>query len=243
MENRAFTKDMPPKEMLLWQFTGSQNIFLTEGGQWKRHSKVVRAALQKPPPISTFNSLAYKLFHKIGEGGIVKWSDYTHRFTLDAVGLTVLGYDFDALDHPDSPFVAGYHRVMSAIASPAYIFIPTLEKWLPRRKVKQDIQDLRNEFKKIVEFKKENSGNDMITFMLQEPEFTDIEHLDNVVVLFMGGHVRRVLHTGHTFTTNSIGYHCWGFIDTRILPCTISGSSSPGSSRSDGHPPSDYFKT
>lgn len=189
MENRLFSKQMPPKEMLLWKFTGSQNIFLTEGEQWKRHSKVVRAALHSSPPIATFTSLAYKLFHKIGDGGLVKWSDYTHRFTLDAVGVTVLGYDFDALDHPHSPFVEGYHRVMSAIAKPAYIFIPSLEKWIPRKSVEKDIENLRQEFYKIVEFKRENSGNDMITSMLQEPEFTDVEHLDNVVVLFMGGHV------------------------------------------------------
>lgn len=62
----------------------------------------------------------------------------------------------------------------------SYIVFPKLEKWLPRHKVIQNIDNLVAKFQGILEHKKENKGNDMLTYMLEEPGMTDEEYRDNM---------------------------------------------------------------
>ncbi|KAI0793858.1 cytochrome P450 [Fomes fomentarius] len=188
MESRAVRKQEPPAEMLLWRMTGRQNIFTAEGEMWKRHAKIVREALNRTTPIEQFANLARKTFDMMGKGGRIRWNDYTHRFTLDAVGTTVIGYDFEALDKPNGPFVKMYHDVMAAISDPPYIFLPSLERWWPRDKVRAMVDALVEEFRLLLAKKRENPGNDMITYMFEDPDMTETEFRDNVIVTFMGGH-------------------------------------------------------
>ncbi|RPD54278.1 cytochrome P450 [Lentinus tigrinus ALCF2SS1-7] len=188
MEHRAVRKQKQPEEMLLWRLTGRHNVFTAEGEMWKRHAKIVHEALYRTTPIEQFASLARKTFALMGNGGRIRWSDYTHRFTLDAVGTTVMGYDFEALDKPEGPFVKQYHEVMAAISSPPYIFLPSLERWLPRRRVRQMVDAFVEEFRLLLERKKQDPGNDMITYMFEHPDMTEVEFRDNVIVTFMGGH-------------------------------------------------------
>lgn len=95
-----------------------------------------------------------------------------HRFSLDAIGTTALGYDFDALGHPDSTFVAQYHRVMREIANPLYVFLPGLEKVLPRRRVMRDIDESVDAFLGILRKKEVNPGDDIISYILEDPGMT-----------------------------------------------------------------------
>ena len=177
--------------MLLWRLTGRQNVFTAEGEMWKRHSKIIHEALYRTTPIEQFANLARKTFAKMGGGGRIRWSDYTHRFTLDAVGTTVIGYDFEALDKPDGPFVKMYHDVMAAISNPPYIFLPSLERLLPREEVRKMVDAFVEEFRLLLAKKREDPGNDMITYMFEDPDMTETEFRDNVIVTFMGGHVSR----------------------------------------------------
>ncbi|TFK77992.1 cytochrome P450 [Polyporus arcularius HHB13444] len=188
MENRAVRKQEPPPEMLLWRLTGRQNVFTAEGEMWKRHSKIIHEALYRTTPIEQFANLARKTFNKMGDGGRIRWSDYTHRFSLDAVGTTVIGYDFEALDKPDGPFVKMYHDVMAAISDPPYIFLPSLERWLPRNEVRAMVDAFVEEFRLLLGKKRDDPGNDMITYMFENPDMTETEFRDNVIVTFMGGH-------------------------------------------------------
>lgn len=115
LENPAVRKQPQPDGMLLWRLTGRNNVFMSDGEMWKRQSRIMRDALRQATPIDTFTTLARTTFSLIGDGGRVRWSDYTNRYTLDAVGTTVIGYDFEALTKPDGNFVRRYHDVMSAI--------------------------------------------------------------------------------------------------------------------------------
>ncbi|EJF58701.1 cytochrome P450 [Dichomitus squalens LYAD-421 SS1] len=188
MEDRAVRKQAVPETMLLWRLTGRQNVFTAEGEMWRRHAKIVHDALHRTTPIEQFASLARSMFEMMGTGGRIRWNDYTHRFTLDAVGTTVIGHDFKALLKPDGPFVQKYHEVMKAISSPPYIFIPSLERWLPRTKVRALVDDLVEDFRLLLAQKRDDPGNDMITYMFEDPEMTETEFRDNVIVTFMGGH-------------------------------------------------------
>ena len=183
-----FPKEVPPDGMLLWRFVGYSNIILSNGEAWKRHSRIVRSALNRNVPLEGFATLARKLFRVMGDGGRKKWDDLTMRFTLDAVGTTALGHDFNAIQDAESPFVLQYNHVMESIANPAYLVFPTLEKIVPRVKTIEAIDKLVSSFQGLLQGKKENKGNDMLTYMLEEPGMSDTEYRDNMVVFFIAGH-------------------------------------------------------
>ncbi|PPR01287.1 hypothetical protein CVT24_006362 [Panaeolus cyanescens] len=181
-------KEEPPDDLLLWRFVGKTNVILSNGEAWVRHSHVVKSALNRNLPIHEFVSLAKMLFKKMGDGGLIRWDDYTMRFALDAVGSTALGHNFRAIEDDHSPFVKEYNEVMDGISNALYIVFPKLEKWFPRKEVITKIDKLSGNFLKILNHKKENKGNDMITYMLEEPGMTDEEYRDNMVVFFIAGH-------------------------------------------------------
>ncbi|KAI0358041.1 cytochrome P450 [Trametes cingulata] len=188
LENPVVRKQPQPDGMLLWRLIGRNNVFMSDGEMWKRQSRIMHDALRQTTPIDKFTSLARTTFSLIGDGGRVRWSDYTHRYTLDAVGTTVIGYDFEALAKPHGSFVRRYHDVMNAIANPPYVVFPSLERWLPRHSVRAMVDSFVEDFCKILQEKRNNPGNDVITYMFQEPEMTEVEYRDNSIVTFIGGH-------------------------------------------------------
>ncbi|KAI0741969.1 cytochrome P450 [Daedaleopsis nitida] len=188
LENPAVRKQPQSSDMLLWKLIGHNNVFLSDGEMWKRQSKMMRDALRRTVPIDVFTTLARTTFSLIGEGGRVCWSDLMNRYTLDAVGKTVIGYDFEALVNPQNSFCQRYQDVMTAIASPPYIVLPKLERWFPRHGVRKMIDSFVEDFCTLLQKKRLNPGNDVITYMFQSPEMTDLEFRDNSIVLFIGGH-------------------------------------------------------
>ena len=69
---------------------------------------------------------------------------------------------------------------MEAIANPLYLLFPTLEKIFPRTVVIKQIDKMRARFDELLENKKIMKGNDMFTFMVEEPDMTDDECRDNM---------------------------------------------------------------
>ena len=63
--------------MLLWRFVGRTNVVLTNGEIWKRHSRVVKSALDRNLPIAQFVALGKKLFKIMGSGGLLRWDNLT----------------------------------------------------------------------------------------------------------------------------------------------------------------------
>ncbi|KAL1945058.1 hypothetical protein VTO73DRAFT_2678 [Trametes versicolor] len=188
LEDPSMRKQQQPDDMLLWRLIGRNNIFMSDGETWKRHSRIMHEALRQTVPMERFVSLVQTTFDIIGDGGRVCWSELSHRYTLDAVATTVMGYDFEALAKPEGSFVQKYHKVMAAIASPAYVAFPSLERWLPRRAVRAMVDDFIGDFCTILDEKRRNPGNDVITYMFQEPKMTQDDFRDNTIVLFIGGH-------------------------------------------------------
>ena len=82
----TYPKEVPPDGLLLWKFVGYNNVILSNGAAWKRHSKIIKAALDRNLPVEEFGFLARKLFKQMGNGGPLRWDDLTMRFALDAVG-------------------------------------------------------------------------------------------------------------------------------------------------------------
>ncbi|KAH9935982.1 cytochrome P450 [Epithele typhae] len=188
LESPHVRKQPQPADMLLWRLIGRNNVFMSDGAMWKRQSRIMHDALKQTTPVHVFADLARTTMGILGDGGRVRWNDLTNRYTLDAVGTTVIGYDFQALKHPHGSFVRRYHDVMAAIASPAYVVFPKLERWLPRRGVRKMVDDFVADFVGLINEKKLSPGNDVLTFMFDEPEMTEDEYRDNSIVTFIGGH-------------------------------------------------------
>ncbi|TFK38345.1 cytochrome P450 [Crucibulum laeve] len=181
-------KEAPPTEMLFFRFIGKTNVVLSNGKTWQKHSKIIQSAFIRNLPIDGFSDLAEKLFKKMGEGGLIKWDDWTMRYTLDAIGTTILGYDFEAIEDDNSPFLKQYVGVMEAMASPLYLIFPRLETLLPRHKVIKEIDSLVGLFQGVLDYKRNNRGNDILTYMLEHPGMTQEEYRDNMVTFFVAGH-------------------------------------------------------
>ncbi|TBU22528.1 cytochrome P450 [Dichomitus squalens] len=188
LENPHAYKKRQSKDMLLWRLIGNDNIFMSNGEMAKRHLRITRDALYKTSPQNIFVDLARTTISLIENGGRIRWDDYAIRYTLDAFGLAVVGYNFDALRNPDGSFVRKYHHVMTAIANPLYVVFPILERWLPRRAVRGLVDAFVSDLCQILEEKRKTPGDDVITYMFQDPNMTEIEYRDNCIVMFVAGH-------------------------------------------------------
>jgi len=188
MENRQFRKQLPAKDMLLWRLIGPNNIFLAEGEVWRRLSELTRNAIKQAPSVDVFVPLSQKVLDKIGPGGTILWNDFTHRFTLDAVGLSVMGHDFRALEFRTSDLVQQYHDMMHQLSNPIYAMLPLLERYLPRRRLIRNIDSLRDQFSTIIQKKRKEPQDDIVSRFLQESNLSDQEILDTVITFFMAGH-------------------------------------------------------
>ncbi|KAG1863014.1 cytochrome P450 [Suillus tomentosus] len=188
-----YPKELPSDGLLLWRFIGSSNILMTNGDRWKKHSRVIRDAFNLSIPVDQFTQLSKNLFDVINppsdknDTHTVDFADLAQRFALDAVGSSVLGHDFDAI-HTESLFVKEYNGIMRDIANPFYLLMPFLEKVFPRRKVIKRMDDLVDKFQMLLQAKRTDPGDDMMTFMLKEPTMSEDELRDNMVVLFIAGH-------------------------------------------------------
>ena len=200
MENRSFDKQPPPKDMLFWRFIGQSNIIVVDDARWKEFARPIRNSLARSAGtcMPQFVKLTRELIDILlasfisdndSESSRVCWSSFAHRFSLDAIGTTALGYNFNALACPDSTFVSQYHRVMRDIAHPLYVFLPVLERLLPRRRVIRDIDELVEKFLEILKMKETERGEDIISYMSEDSSMTPREKRDNMVTLFMAGHV------------------------------------------------------
>ncbi|OBZ71766.1 hypothetical protein A0H81_08234 [Grifola frondosa] len=184
----AFPKEVPPDGNLLWRLIGHDSVPTVNGAQWKRLSKLVRDALERNLPIDQFSFLARRMFQQMGEGGVFRWDDLAVRYTLDVIGTSTLGHDFDALRNPESPLVKRYSEVMEMISNPMYLVLPILERLFPRTKTIQAIDELAEVFQDILKLKRQSPGNDVMTYMLENTETTDEELRSNMVALFIAGH-------------------------------------------------------
>ncbi|PBK95936.1 cytochrome P450 [Armillaria gallica] len=182
-----FPKETPDDASLLWRFVGSASLLMSNGEQWRKQSALIDEAFNARIPIEAFTSLARNLSAIVGKKCTVIWDKYAQCFALDAVGSTVLGHNFDAIE-TDNLFVQDYNGVMVEIADPVYLIFPWMERAFPRRKLMRRIDTLVDSFMQLLTDKKGNPGDDMMTFMLRDPAMSHRELRDNMITLFIGGH-------------------------------------------------------
>ncbi|KAH7883400.1 cytochrome P450 [Phlebopus sp. FC_14] len=176
------------------RFMGSLHIGQLNGDEWKRKSSLVQGAFAQPLPIDLFTSLSRSVFEAIeatssdsSNSFTVCLSDIAQNFALDAVGTSLLGYHFDAL-RVQSPFVNDYNQMMDDIANPLYLVFPVLKRLLPRLKVMARVDHLLHKFQQLIDAKRSEPRNDIITFLLNDSGLSQDALLSNVAALFIASH-------------------------------------------------------
>ncbi|EGO03908.1 hypothetical protein SERLA73DRAFT_69726 [Serpula lacrymans var. lacrymans S7.3] len=189
-----FPKDIPPWDLLLIRFTGRSNIAMRNGEEWKSLSTIIREAFTTPIPIELFASLAKNLFHVINQtpladdkGLKVRWNGLSQRFTLDAVGYSVLGYNVDAIS-TQTQFVKDYNMFMHYTNDPLYLALPIFEKIITRKHAFELVETLKKRLVDMLLAKRMDPGDDIVSFLLRDPSLTVEELRDNLSTLLIAGH-------------------------------------------------------
>ncbi|KAJ7503288.1 cytochrome P450 [Mycena galericulata] len=183
-----YPKEKPPNDSLLWHLIGNSNILVSNATQWKKQSRLINDAINLQMPVEQFVALADNVKALLGAGThTVRWDEFAQRFAVDALGSTVFGHDFEALKQ-QSMFVREYNGVMSGIANPVYLIAPFLERLAPRTVLLRRIDTLTEQFVALLKAKQNSPGDDMMSYMLRDPDMSQKELRDNMILLFISGH-------------------------------------------------------
>ncbi|CAO3654865.1 unnamed protein product [Mucor fragilis] len=107
--------DDTPLAMLL----GKENVAVSNAEVWRKQRRIMNPAFHRSRPIKTFGSVMPFLFSAIDENpDKVMISKQIKGFTLDALGLSVFGFDFQSLRGDPQNWADTYHTVMSNIFNP-----------------------------------------------------------------------------------------------------------------------------
>ncbi|EAU89601.2 cytochrome P450 4F5 [Coprinopsis cinerea okayama7 len=184
------------QEHLHFSFLSGPNVVFSNGEQWKRHSESVKAAFDREIPVYRFVSLAGDVMNMIGgskEKGVVKiFSDLVQKYTLDVVGTTLLGHNFEALktssDDEELSFVDHFNQVMTSIATPVRLIFPFLDTYFPRTAVIAEVDALNARYDAVLEKKKGELGLDLLSYLLEDDRLSHEELRSNLSILFSAGH-------------------------------------------------------
>ncbi|KAG0804398.1 hypothetical protein G6F20_012732 [Rhizopus arrhizus] len=192
------------------QFVGRDNVVLSNGEVWKKQRKIMNPVFHRSMPIKTVASLIPLLFLAIEEAnGRIPINPRMKDFTLDALGLTILDFDFKALQGDPDNWTSTYKLVMQSISDPISNVFCALERLLvyvyPKRRRSADaVAKLNAKFDRVISKKREELQNgifsnkpdnekDLVTLMLEagmqeDISITNEELRHNMAVLFLAGH-------------------------------------------------------
>ncbi|KAG0778198.1 hypothetical protein G6F16_013167 [Rhizopus arrhizus] len=156
-------------------------------------------------PIKTVASLIPLLFLAIEEAnGRVLITSKLKNFTLDALGLTILDFDFKALQGDPDNWTSTYRLVTRSIFDPISYVCSAMESLLTcvypvKRKGFNAVVKLNAKFDRLIDKKREELQNgifsnkpdnekDLVTLMLEEDiSITNEELRHNMAVFFLAG--------------------------------------------------------
>jgi len=82
---------------------------------------------------------------------------------------------------------------MSRIATPIRLIFPFLDEWFPRYAVIEDVNSLNARYDDLLQSKRQDLGNDLLSYLLEDAAMTNEELRSNLAILFSAGHVRYIL--------------------------------------------------
>ncbi|KAF7726767.1 cytochrome P450-dit2 [Apophysomyces ossiformis] len=192
------------------RFFGFRNIAVTNGDEWKQQRKLMSPVFHRSMPVQLFGNVMTKVFRNIdASDGTVAVPDLMQRLTLDVIGLSAFGFDFNALDEARSEWLTTYEVVREGIRSPIPLLIPRLDKYVHyfssgRRRIMAAVDKLNGLLLDMAERKreqliqnameqKEEHEKDLLTLLLEaerrgEGEASNEFLRSNLAIFFLAGH-------------------------------------------------------
>ncbi|CAO0796784.1 unnamed protein product [Mucor circinelloides] len=101
------------------QFLGKQNVASSNGEKWKKQRKIMNPAFLRASPVKTFSNVVHNLISVIeSESDAVPIANRMKAFTLDALGLSAFGFDFQSLKGDPEGWTETYNIVITSLFNP-----------------------------------------------------------------------------------------------------------------------------
>ncbi|KAI8359149.1 cytochrome P450 [Blakeslea trispora] len=207
------TPDNAISKTLFGRFAVGPNIAMLNGPAWKAQRKIANPAFHRSMPVNLFGDLTLEFFQVVDESnGVVEFTDLITRWSLDAIGKSGFGFDFNAISQKDSDWVNTYSIISNGIIEPINFVFPFLDQhdsiWLSskRRQLHRHLDRFLEMIDQVILKKREavkkgDLGNgylpehekDLLTLMIEgemrgEGVMSDEELKSNVCLFFLAGH-------------------------------------------------------
>ncbi|KAI9256689.1 cytochrome P450 [Sporodiniella umbellata] len=205
----ALIKDIGPLSPI-GLFLGEDSVVIANGKTWKDQRKILNPVFHRSMPIKTMINVLSTLTSVIDQkNGRVSIHDSMKDFTLDVLGLTILGIDFKALKGDPDNWKSVYEPGMSMMSDPLFNMFGKMNFLLPMFSAKRKhnlnclyaLQDRLKEAsdQKRVDLKNGTYKNtpenekDLVTLMLEadmkgEGIISDESIQHNIAAFFLAGH-------------------------------------------------------
>ncbi|KAI9484151.1 MAG: cytochrome P450 [Benjaminiella poitrasii] len=200
------------------QFLGTSNVAISNGETWKNQRKIMNPAFHRAMPVKTFGSIMPNLFERIDqESSHVPITFLMKSFTLDALGTSAFGFDFQALKGDPEGWTQKYNVVVSSLFNPwvnLFAKLDFLVKYVSpqRRRVMQATSEFNQMLENLAEKRRQEiqrgdksdipeNEKDLLTLMIEADlrdglQITTKELRHNIALFFLAGHDT----TAHTLT-------------------------------------------
>ncbi|KAI9495418.1 cytochrome P450 [Zychaea mexicana] len=196
------------------------NVGFSTGDQWKKQRQVLNPAFARSMPVKALGRLSQTMINvieaQIGADGneLLDLYDIAHRWALDALCVSLLGFDFKALEDRNNPWVTRYKFILSVGSKQRFFAFPFMEQYcwflFPDIRRAHDVVTIfQNMLRNIVNQKREallrnkdtfktsskaeEQEKDIVTSMVEaemegQGRLTDEELQSNFSLFFMVGH-------------------------------------------------------
>ncbi|KAI8994752.1 cytochrome P450 [Pilobolus umbonatus] len=193
---------------LITKFLGKQNIVFSSNNEWREQRKMANPAFQRSLPIKKFGYLTNKMIDHMDkrETDTFEVLDLFARLTLDTLGITSFGFDFNSLGEDENEWVNTYNTIKDNMLHPIFAMFPVLETTLlglfkGRKNVHEKLQVFLTKLDAIIDEKKQfireskmlpDEDKDLLTLMIESAESGDSinneELRNNLCIFFVAGH-------------------------------------------------------
>ncbi|KAI8988313.1 cytochrome P450 [Mycotypha africana] len=194
----------------LTHFLGIESVAISNGEQWKKQRKIMNPAFHRAMPVKTFGETALDLFALIDQdSNNVPITVFMKNYTLDALGKSAFGFDFQAMKGDPEGWTKKYDIIVASLFGPALFFFAKYDFLLmylsPKRRrvmkatvefneMLENLADKRRQ--EILDDKMQNipdSEKDLLTLMIEadlheSTKTTTKELRENIALFFLAGH-------------------------------------------------------
>ncbi|KAI8867939.1 cytochrome P450, partial [Ramicandelaber brevisporus] len=170
---------------------GRNLVTLATGDEWRAHRQLSNPPFKRSFDLTIFGNSTLELFKIIerdqaaspdGIRVVIHMNTYMQQLTLDILGKTLFGYDFQALTKPGSDMVDRYNSILRQMFNPFYFIFSWIERVFPRRKLIQEATQFVDDIMEVVSKKRAELDE-----LRSQGKFDEAEtHMDLIQHLILG---------------------------------------------------------